>query len=85
MLTPRTRTQAIARPIAETTKTVDPHDGLKKVYMLAPAIAVPAPKAMYDHLGLKNTYVPNPTTKVSKATMAMKVASPDICGTITNG
>lgn len=85
MLAPRTRTQAIARAMADTMKTVAPHDGLNKAYTVAPVIAVPAPNAMYHHLGLKKTYMPDPTTKVSKATMAMKVAPQDICGAITNG
>jgi len=78
-------TQAIARAMAETTKAASPHDGLNKAYKLAPVIAVPAPMAMYHHLGLKKTYVPTPTTTVSKATMPMKVASQDIWGVIISG
>lgn len=85
MLMPRMRTQAIARAMAETTKAASPHEGLKNPYRLAPVIAAPAPKAMYHHFGLKKTYVPNPTTKVSRATMAMKVASQGICGIMTRG
>jgi len=53
--------------------------------MAAPVIAAPEPTAMYHHFGLKNRYVPNPTTKVSKTTMPMNVASHETCGNMATG
>ena len=78
MLTLKIMTQANARAMAEVTKAASPQEGLNKAYNVAPVIAAPAPMAMYHHFGLKNTYVPTPTTKVSKATMPTKVISQDI-------
>jgi len=37
--------------MAETTKTDDPHVGLKNAYAAALAIAAPPPMAMYHHFG----------------------------------
>ena len=77
--------QAMARAMAEDTKTPVLHVGLYIAYIVAPVIAAPEPMAMYHHFGLKNRYVPKPTTKVSKATMPMNVASPETCGNIAMG
>ena len=75
----------MARAMAEATNTPVSHVGLMSVYTTALVIAAPEPMAMYHHFGLKNLYVPNPTTKVSKATIPMKVPSHETSGNIAIG